>query len=220
MVADHIFKLSSLPDTELLFESIFRVCHSILKGFSDCSIWRIYRAYFMKREKVVTTIDPNQQKRERDTGGSSEEARPFKKTRRGKRGGKHRPKQPKPFDKRSSNNTLSKEATSITVGDRLLSHSLRNGLLDLTLVQDGYDSQEDMGPKRNIKLMSTPPKKKRRRSVSSNEKSSGNISHSSTNDSISVVIPQMGYHGLKFSLDMRTMTTEVRFTLMITILIV
>lgn len=167
----------------------------------------------MKEEKVQSpsSSDCVAKKRERDNINCSEESRPFKKTRRGKRGGKHRPKVSKHMDKPSKNAPppLPKEATStVTVGDRILSHTLRNGLLDMTLARDGYESQDDSGVKKNSNSR-TPSKKRRRHSNGNIEKSSGEISFSSTNDSYSIVLPNVDDYGLKYYIDMRTMTTEV-----------
>jgi hypothetical protein len=196
---DHIFQLSPSPQSDVLFESVFHLCHAILRGYSQCSIWRTYQSYFEKKEKNV----------ERMTRSDPEEQPAKKRTRRGKRGGKHltaqrsrkSPKYDPPQAKDNPPKQSAQLAPTLTVGERLLSHTLRNGLLDITLTQDGYESQEDQGAANT----ESPVKKKRKRKrVDAQDKQSLDSSESPHQNLRTANGP-----GLQYSLDLRTMRTEV-----------
>jgi hypothetical protein len=225
--------LSTYPQPESIHETLFQLCHSILKGFGQCSIWRTYQAYFERKEKKSNSQHLFQKKRERSSEDSEEEERGGairKKTRRGKRGGKHQhrkvPKLNNPLLPNDISRLLPKDlsfSSVLTVGERLLSHTLRNGLLDATFHRDGYESQEDSQGIVDEGLLSTtdpPPssrKKRKRKSTRAYEKQSLDSSFSSTGN-CELNLPS-GDSGLRYHLEMRTMRTEVRFLCLIDLLI-
>jgi hypothetical protein len=211
MAIHHIFQLSPGPPSDTLFESAFHLCHAILSGYNQCSIWRTYQAYFEKKEKVS----------ERITSAEGVNQPMRKRTRRGKRAGQLRPLQhrkAKKYDpsQESMNGSArlpTEPISTLTVGERLLSHTLRNGLLDITLTRDGYESQEDQVPT-SVHTSSSPlgkshskKRQKRRRSDGQDKLSLDSSTSSSFNESS--IPTQVNGPGLQYSVDLRTMRTEV-----------
>jgi hypothetical protein len=107
-----------------------------------------------------------------------------------------------------------KDSSVLTVGERLLSHTLRNGLLDATFYQDGYESQEEgreIIGEGQLPIADPPPssrKKRKRKSVRAHEKQSGDSSFSSPGN-LDLNLTSGGDSGLRYHLEMRTMRTEV-----------
>lgn len=166
-------------------------------------------------------------KRERPSENLEERSGARKKTRRGKRGGQHRhPKVTKHVNSNryppsDTHQLPPKDSSVLTVGERLLSHTLRNGLLDAVFYQDGYESQEEGRAITDECLpFADPPfssRKRRKRKFSrSHEKQSGDSSLSSAGN-LDLNLAAGGDSGLRYHLEMRTMRTEASFLSLINI---
>jgi hypothetical protein len=213
----------------LTLESLVRACLIILDGYGKASIWRCYRSYInpiasKEQPTIEETSTKSTGKRSRDTFKQPESVIMWKRTRRGRRGGAHFLQGKKPRDEYSTKRIVQTHESAphssqtMSVGERLFSHTLRNGLFDKTICSDGYESQDEKLLDTSFEnepdypsLPTSSSKKRKRKQHIQHATNLGKDSHSSSSPSL-IHDP---FHlneanpGLICHLEMRKMQTEV-----------
>lgn len=168
--------------------------------------------------KSQTTTQTTTQTTQTNSSSNNQSQPKQKKTKRGKRGGKHQFYHKKKISNQKKNSkknqniiTNQKKVASLTVGEKLISRPLQNGLLDRTITNNGCETQDIEGKLSKLKDDSHIDLNHLQNSATKKRKRSNNDNHENQLkeklNSNKKLLPSNS--GTDYHIQMRTMLTEV-----------